>query len=101
MYVRACVCVCVHVCVYVCAFSTILYKYSVLQMLSSQLWLSFSNCMKVWDWAESNNIPSLASKAKGVALNHFLVLRHTEEFLQMPIERLTMMLGHELLRVGT
>ena len=56
--------------------------------------------MKIWDWAEANNIPSLASKAKGVALSHFQVLRHTEDFLQIPIERLTMMLGHELLQVG-
>ncbi|XP_076445132.1 ectoderm-neural cortex protein 1-like [Babylonia areolata] len=60
--------------------------------------LTESNCMTMWDWAEANNVPTLASKAKGVALSFFQVLRHTEDFLRMPVERLTLMLGHDLLR---
>lgn len=59
--------------------------------------LGESSCLKIWDWAEASNLASLASKAKGVALSNFQVLRHTEDFLRVPPERLTIMLGHELL----
>ncbi|KAL8616108.1 hypothetical protein ACOMHN_064658 [Nucella lapillus] len=57
-----------------------------------------SSCLNIWEWAENNNVPKLASKAKGVALTYFQVLRHTEDFLHIPIERLTVMLDHELLK---
>nr|KAG5688159.1 hypothetical protein BaRGS_028452 [Batillaria attramentaria] len=59
--------------------------------------LTEKSCLKIWEWAENYNCPVLASKAKGVALGKFMVLRHTLEFLQMPLERLTTMLGHEML----
>ncbi|KAL8616110.1 hypothetical protein ACOMHN_064660 [Nucella lapillus] len=71
-------------------------EFRVLDLIVRQM--GESSCLNIWEWAENNNVPKLASKAKGVALTYFQVLRHTEDFLHIPIERLTVMLDHELLK---
>ena len=62
--------------------------------------ITSSNCLGVWKLSELYSCNIAVAEAKSYALKNFSKVRETSQFLELDAERLTCLLGDDMLRIA-